>query len=264
MLNLAMLIQSKKNNTKEFNNLKDLAIKLNDLQIKHLNLTSNGALFTGDSMFSSHIYSSNNETVIRNNSLSNGFAYFNSTNCRKVLMNFYSLSEDTEIIFVTNNFNGTLNLNQTDSYMISAYNLITKEKLNIDICKNTTGVIQMPINLPNFNQTFYTEMKQEGIDILDPKDPIFNDRCMSYVDKPTNADTTINWRRGAYLGGIMPLCRGVNCKYNGVTDDGYVNCTCGIGTDTEIQSISISVALDSINNINFEIITCPNVWVIYF
>jgi hypothetical protein len=265
MLNLAMLLQvNLKNNTVKINNLKQLALKLSNLQIKLANLTNNYTLMSGERMFSSLMYSPDNDTLVREDSINNNFAYFNLTNCKEALKDYYNLS-NSDIIFITNNFNGSLNEQQVNSYMVSAYNANTKEKLDIDICENITETIEIPLtNLTDFNLTFYKDMKQQGIDILNPDDPYYNDRCMSIVDNDTQADTTINWRRDKYMNRTLPQCVGINCKYHGITDDNYINCTCGIKTDIEMINNSVNFIVSYLTQFNFAIVTCPEAFSVIY
>jgi hypothetical protein len=257
MMNLAMLIEANKKNTNDLNMLKELVKKLNTLQVLKANLDQNATMITGDRMYSTLLYSSNNDTLIKETAKLNNFAYFNLTNCKLALINYYNLTNST-IIFTTNNFNATLNAKKVNSYMVSAYNSLTKDKLNLDICANITESIEIPLsNLTNLNLTLYKNMKAEGIDILNPKDSIYHDRCISVIDNDTQSDTTINWRRDNYLNNTILQCIGINCEYNGITEDNYINCTCGIMTDSEVLNTSVNVFLSTISQINFEIIACP-------
>jgi hypothetical protein len=259
MINLALLIQvNMKNYSNEIAKLKLLAQELNTLQVKSANLKSNTTLVSGERMFSSHLYNTNNETLVRENSVINDFAYFNLTNCRNALINFYNLTDDSDIIFQMNNFNASLSERQVNTYTMSAFNSHTIEKLDIDICANITESIQMPLsNLTNFNLTQYKELKKQGVDMLNPNDDYYNDRCKIY-DSELGSDTTLGYRRTNYLGNQIPQCFGFNCEYNGITRDAYINCTCGIKTDSEMFNEAVNIAVDSIAKINLAIAICPN------
>jgi hypothetical protein len=266
MLNLAMLLEVKtgKNDTNQLDYLKQIAKKFNNLLASKANVTNNGTTMTGERMFSSIIHSTN-DTLTREQSINNNFAYFNLTKCKAALVRFYNLTDTMDIMFITNNFNETLNQQGVNSYTISAYNAVTKEKLNIDLCQNITETIEIPIsNITGLNITKYNILKQSGVDIFNPNDPIYNDRCLSFVDNSTSkSDTTVNWRKANLLSKQIPQCVGINCEYHGITADNNLNCTCGIKTDIEILNTSVNIVLDYFSKLNIEIIMCPNAIFVY-
>jgi hypothetical protein len=246
-----------------------LKLKSQELRNKlvlYTNITTTSSVISGGPIFSSHIYYSGNEDVSRNLAIENKLPIFNMTNCEPILKQYYNMSEDSSIIYMADNFNSTLNVDKVNSYKLSAFDSTTRRKLDLDICQNTTQQILMPLsNITDFNITLYKEMKAQGIDILNPDDPYFNDRCQSFADNQTGADTTINYRRANYLQKRVPKCYGLNCTYQGVTNENYIRCNCtGIQTDIEILNKSFNYVITFISQFNIDIIKCYNVFPVFY
>jgi hypothetical protein len=253
LLNLEILLAKICNYSNE---LKKLKLKISDFNNKiilYSNLTLTDTLISGDSMYSSQIYSSMDTDI----AIKNNFPIFNMTECELILKKYYKLPDNSKFIFVTSNINSTLTDNNVNAYQISIYDSVSKNKLDTNICKNTTQMISMPLsNIANYNISSFKYMKQQGVDIFNPDDPYYNDRCRSYANNTTGLDTTVNWRRQNTARKI-PQCFGLNCTYEGVDDNNYVQCLCsGADTGSEIINKSVNFFLDSLSQFNIEIFTC--------
>jgi hypothetical protein len=89
-----MLIQSKVLKIKnELQKLKIMAIAINKFQILTRDFTNSSSFIAGDSMFSSQMYLSNNDTEVENVALQNGFPIYNLTNCKGALMLHYNITD---------------------------------------------------------------------------------------------------------------------------------------------------------------------------
>jgi hypothetical protein len=256
LLNLAMLIQRK--NSTDLAKLKLLSSELNERYIMSKNITSNTTIVGGDTMFSSQIYTSDDkDSVVEESSLKDKFPILNIKPCERILRQYYNISSLTPIVYVKKNYNPVFNPNQINTYILSAYEATNKTKLDINLCKNITQSIQIPLtNLTNFNLTKYQEIKKLGIDIYNPNDPYFNDRCLGLVDNQTNYDTTVNWRINNYYETTIPECNGLDCAYSGIDENNFVNCTCNL-QDDEYYVKPVYYIKDSLTRFNFEVIQCP-------
>jgi hypothetical protein len=254
-LNLNMLLQNlSQGNDSEKELLKQKAIILNDKLVQYA-LTGNSTnLISGNSIFSTFI--SQNDELSKENAIKFNHPIFNSTDCEDFLVREYNLSSRYDLILVTNKINASLNNNDKESYKFSAYNGKTGKKLDIDICNNIKYSVQLPItNTTIFNLTAYKVLKTEGIDIFNPSDPAFTDRCYTHIDNQTGADTTVNWRKQNYLQQNIPMCVGINCTYQGVSD--YIQCTCtGMQTDNVLVNEVIDYLFTAISKFNIAVIFC--------
>jgi hypothetical protein len=259
-LNLNMLLQNladSSNTEKEL--VKQKAIALNDKLVKYVIASNNTSLLSGNSMFSTYI--SNNDEQSIENAIRFNHPLFNSTECEEFLVKHYNLSSTDDLLFTTNKINTNLNNNDNDSYKFSIYNSYTGKKLDLDLCNNLTYNIQLPItNMTAFNLTKYNELKSEGIDSFNPNDPAFTDRCYSHIDNKTGADTTINSRKQTYLQQNQPMCVGINCTYQGLSEFDYIQCTCtGMTSDNALVNKAINYFFTAVSKFNIAVIFCSKV-----
>jgi hypothetical protein len=257
LLNLEIMIaQICQKKTNSLQQLKLKAIELTNKMVLLSNFTNNSTIITGDSMVSSHIYHSSSE-VQSQEAVDNGFPIYNLTACEAILRHYYNFTEDIGLLYMSNSYDSSLNDNGVNSYQISVYESSSKHKLDISICKNITQNIYLPIsNITGLNMTQYREMKAQGVDIFNPKDPYYTDRCITVSDNSTDGDTTVNMRR-QNAAKQLPQCYGFNCTYLGIDDNNYIECQCtGIDTGVEIFNRSINFIMDSFSQFNIDIITC--------
>jgi hypothetical protein len=243
-------------NQSEKERLKIKAIQLNKKIVKSGNFTNGTNMVMGDSMFSTYVYT--NSELSRENAITLAHLIFNSTECDDFLVKVYNLTSADEIVRVTNKINSTLNTLNTDSYAYSAYNGITGEKLDLVLCNNLTYSVQMPLsNKSEVNLTLYKELKYQGIDIFNPNDTAFTDRCFTHIDNQTGGDTTVNYRKQKYFQQNVPICMGINCIYKGISEFDYVECTCtGLVTDNEMINTLVNTFMGAVSKFNISVIFC--------
>jgi hypothetical protein len=95
------------------------------------------------------------------------------------------------------------------------------------------------------------------IDIYDPMDRAFNDRCFSFIDNLTKFDTTINYRREFYFQNKTVQCSD-NCTYEGFDFYNFLTCKCiGLSPNVAIQITFIGYQFtDEVTNVNLGVIAC--------
>jgi hypothetical protein len=260
LMNLAMLLETKTEDNyakKELYKMK--SDQLITKSISYNRKTNNNFILLGDAMYSSQFYYSNNDQSSKQYAIKNGLAIFNVTECETVLKQYYNIYDPNYIVFSTSRIDAAMNLDNITTYMFSAYDFNNQTKLDIDICKNLTLQIEMPFNNFGLNLTVYKDFKEQGLDIFDPNDPYFNNRCTSYVETLINADTTINWRRMNLYQSQGPMCLGANCTYNGINDIDYISCSCaGVLTETQFINNLRTTSLGTVTNFNMGIVACSN------
>jgi hypothetical protein len=229
-----------------------------DKVVSFTNIPTNGTVVIGDSMFSGQLYTSGtNSTTIRENAVTNGLPIYDTAACDKVLKEFYNLTDNDEILYLTGGFNPSLNQEAVSTYKITAYDGQTKQKLNMDLCQNISQTVELPLNsnTTEFNLTQYNEMKEAGIDIFDPEDPFFTDRCATF--NSTGDGTSLSWRRKNLYQKKQPMCIGFSCTFEGISAYNYIKCNCtGLKTDIEMFNKLVDTIISSISKLNVGIITC--------
>jgi hypothetical protein len=254
-LNLLMEIQKSNNNSIELKKLKLDANKLLDQLVSTVNLNNTEGMVFGDSMYSGQVFKiTNNDTFIAELATSNSLPLYNMTECDKLLKSYYNVSD---ITYATSSLDGTV-VHDTGNnlYNINAYDTATSAPLDLNYCNNSLTV-QLPlVDISEIDITKFNEMKKQGVDIFNPNDPAFNDRCNAHVDNITGLDTTVNWRKKNYLSHKVPVCVGHNCTYKAISEKNYITCDCQGLSSIGIFNRMENVVTATIAQVNLGIVTC--------
>jgi hypothetical protein len=260
LLNLAMAISSKSKNSVDKEMLKLKAEEINSKQLLYSDVKDNETLITGDEMFSSQLYKSSSALKGKQDAMKNGLPVYDTADCEAFLRGYYNMSDTSDILYMANKFDASMNADGTNSYKLSAYDSVTKSPLNLDLCSGTANTVQIPVDPKEVNMTLYNAMKNKSnIDIYNENDPAFNDICYTYVNTD-GKDTTLNWRRTNLLQEKLPMCIGFNCTYEGLNEFDYVQCNCtGFKSNVEIVNKFVDVAVKTLAELNLKVIYCYKV-----
>ena len=142
----------------------------------------------------------------------NNISTLNLKECEKKLKDHYNISDnDPLIIFKVDNNVSNINIPIVE-YEI--YDPITKQSLNLDICKDTTINIEYPVNI-----------NEDEIFKHDPNSAFYKDRCFPFTsDRGT--DIIIEDRKKEYNEKNLALCE-KDCEFIGYNKDNKkVSCKC--------------------------------------
>jgi hypothetical protein len=254
-----MLLYSKANtnNDEQKDLLKWKADEITKKTLLYSNTNSKSSLY-GDRMYSGVVYYSSFDAAAKDTALKNGLPVFNITDCNELLKSHYGIQDPSDIIYMTNKVDATMNMDKYNSYKLSAFNSQTKDKLDIDLCSNMNVNIELPVTENvEVNLTAYRRMKQDGFDTFDPNDLAFNDICATNPVEQMNVDTTVNWRRQNLFPSRIPLCVGMNCTYHGITDNDYVNCKCsGLNSNNDVTLKMVEYQMKNTTSFNAGVMLC--------
>jgi hypothetical protein len=253
-----MMVETKSSNDPlQKQKLQLYSTEIMDKIVYNIDLTSNSTKLFGDSVFAGQIYKSSDFEQSLDMAIQNNLPIFNMTECEVQLKQKYNLNKDSEIIYVTSMTDRLMNIQNKTSYNILAYENKTKQKLDLTYC-NKTSTVEMPLtNTSMINLTLYKVMKEQGIDIFNPDDPIFNDICVSYNDNNNLMDTTLNWRRQNLYQQKRPMCIGFNCTYKSINEFNYIKCSCSeLDSQSSIINTLSDVLMSTLSEINISIVTC--------
>jgi hypothetical protein len=257
-LNLLMFLQKYTNNTDSAQlRLKTQAII--DKLVGFTKVPANGSLVFGDSMYSGQMYTSNsNSKATYENAVKNNLPIYDTKACDVLLRAYYNITDDDEILYVTNNFDQSLSSNGLNSYTLTAYDSGTRTKLDINLCQNISQSVEIPLsNQTGFNLTQINQLKDQGYNVFDQNDPLFTDRCSIYIDKSTGMDTSLTWRRNHLYQQRKPMCIGINCTLQGVSENSYIKCNCtGLQSDSQVFNEIFDSIISSVSELNVGITVC--------
>ena len=142
------------------------------------------------------------------------------------------------------------------------YNPYTKEKIDLEICSNTSIAIYAPITLNNKENSLYNELSEQGYDLFDANNSFYIDPCAPYTST-NGTDVSLRDRKDYYYNEDIVLCED-SCKYVNVsTQTEKVYCQCkvksSVNTDSD-QEFSPQKLVESFYKVdtisNFEVLYC--------
>ena len=142
------------------------------------------------------------------------------------------------------------------------YNPYTKEKIDLEICSNTSIAIYAPISLNNKENSLYNDLNEQGYDLFDANNSFYIDPCAPYTST-NGTDVSLRDRKDFYYNEDIVLCED-NCKYIKVdTQTEKVYCDCKVKNGVNIDSnqefspqklVESFYKVDTISN--FEVLYC--------
>ena len=187
----------------------------------------------------------------QNNNEYNNISNIYLGKCEKKLIEYYNINNNTILLILKIDYFEEGLLIPIIEYEI--YNLITKEKLDINICKYIKIEINIPVNIDEQNIFKYNYSNE-----------YYNDVCYPYTTEK-KTDIILKDRRNEYINNNLSLCEN-NCEYTKYDyDKKKVVCECFIKIKFPIISeIKINKDLllnnfkDMKNMMNIYIIKCYN------
>lgn len=156
------------------------------------------------------------------------FSRVNFGNCDKKLRKAYQLANNEAILIAHIEL---LNATSINSMYLDFYSSTGKKLSPEKYCRNETVTINYNVDQDNLSLSLkeISEMKDENIDVFNPQDDFFNDKCFPYSSKNnTSYDVSMDIRRKNYYQKV-PVC-GEGCKYIEMDSVNLISsCSCEIG-----------------------------------
>ena len=139
-------------------------------------------------------------------------------------------------------------------------------KVSLDICKNDTIKIQVPVALEASQLSLIADMEESGYNIFDINDTFYNDICSTYTAQ-NGADMTLSSRKTIIYDSVkdMFLCQ-EGCEFQSFnTNTSSANCHCQVQTEeTVVDSSKLSFDkkeffdgfYKTLYNSNFRVVKC--------
>ena len=180
-------------------------------------------------------------------SISNNISYIDLSNCEKALKEQGIIAQSEYINYIKTDANNST---------FTKFDYFAPNGTAIDkkYCNNVSTIVSFPIpEIPGLNLTKYDEFFDKGVNIFEPNDPYFNDRCIPIRRNSTS--TTILSRRNDFMK-ISLICS-PGCKLIGInTTTGYMDCDCKLLDEAPIFSAIGNKVLSIISSLNLEIVNC--------
>ena len=228
----------------------------------------------------------NNEELILKNPDNSIFQLSNSLNEKNILNNeifiYYNLSiidfgKCEELLKIENKIPDNIGLiilkyesyynNSKNKYVqYEIYNPINRRKiLDLSVCKDYNIDIYIPIKDLNISLDNYENAKNQGYDILNPKDKFYNDVCTKYTSN-YSTDLIVNDRRDIIYNENNRICQD-NCEYKDINIKTHLGkCECPPDKKCQIEfnllDHKISFNKDKLSNNFKDISSISNIIII--
>jgi len=175
--------------------------------------------------------------------------------CEETLRDVYHLDENISLIILKHEKMTSIISEKSIQYEI--YNSLTKERLDISVCKNQINILY-PLSLDKNEINLYENLNKSGYDIFDINSKFYNDICTPY--KTENGTDILLSDRINDIYDDTYECPS-NCKYSSFSNNlSYLNCECSIiSKNITLEDIGTMV-IDSFTNVlkvaNYKFLKC--------
>ena len=198
------------------------------------------------------------------NNRSNLVSSIDLGDCEQKLREQEGLNESEQFLMVKLDIrNLTLNATYVQYEIFNPHNY---SKVSLDICKNISIKIEVPVALEISTLSFITSLEDSGYNIFDITDDFYNDICSTYT-APNGADMTLSSRKTRIYDSVkdLYLCQ-EGCEFESFdSNTSKAQCSCQVQetesvTDVSKISFKKSEFIDSfystLYNSNFRVLNC--------
>ena len=146
--------------------------------------------------------------------------------CEDKLKNYYKIPNEEPLII----YKIDLKYQELHKTFVQyeVYNPINLELLDLSICKDTTIIINSPVQLNDMTSTLYDSLKESGFNLFNENDSFYNDVCSTYTSI-NKTDITLADRKQVIFNnnGNITLCQ-TGCEleyYNSKTRKAKCKCS---------------------------------------
>ena len=202
------------------------------------------------------------EEQINNNNTNISTIYLGE--CENILKSQYNISDADSLLIIKTDIKDEELSATYVQYEI--YHPITKEKLDLNYCKDINIVIHVSVNLDDNTVALYDSLSESGYNLFDSEDDFYNDICSTYTSQ-NGTDMTLTDRKIEIYSVIenISICQ-ERCEfesYNKTTKKAKCNCEIQKNdTETDISKINFSSKnfvnsfISTLKNSNFLVMKC--------
>ena len=113
------------------------------------------------------------------NTNNNTLSYIDIGDCEEIIKKKFNISKNDSLIILKADIkNKDLSATYVQYEIYEPYNL---NKIELDICKNTTATIKTPTNLSHEAILLYDDLQKQGYNLFNSSDSFYNDICTRYT-----------------------------------------------------------------------------------
>ncbi len=138
------------------------------------------------------------------------------------------------------------------------FNPLNGEKFNSSICSEIKTKLAIPYKqkenlvLSKYLQNY---RKNKNVDLYNPVSLGYYSRCVKSKHLDTSADISLSFKRNKMFQNQSIECS-KTCSYEGLDENGYVNCDCNTSGEKEISNTGMNFTFEAIPSMNYDIFLC--------
>ena len=194
--------------------------------------------------------------------INDGISSIDLGDCESIIKKENNIDEKVSLIILKYDIKTKESLATQVKYDV--YNPITKKKLNLDSCKNTSITIYSPVDLNDNLFEIYKYTNEQGYDIFDPENIFYKDVCTPYTTI-NGTDIILTDRINDILNNTGPLCEDI-CDYEGFDiETKKVICECDVkindnSTESSNENFQLKkfekIYTDLKKQLNYKVLKC--------
>ena len=193
--------------------------------------------------------------------INDGISSIQMGECETILKNKYNISENISLIILKYDLKANESISRQVEYEV--YDPLTRQKLNLEYCNNTSINLYVPIELDEDLLELYEKANNQGYDLFDPENIFYTDICTPYTSI-NGTDIILSDRIADILNNIGSLCE-KNCGYGEVyTENKKVLCKCSTKIENTLKIREEAFSLKKFENIyshiknhlNYKVLKC--------
>ena len=193
--------------------------------------------------------------------INDGLSSIQLGDCESILKKENNISENVSLIILKYDLKTNQSLSKKVEYEV--YNPLTRQKLNLDKCKDTNIDVYVPVDMDEDLLELYEKANSQGYDIFDPESIFYTDVCTPYTSK-IGTDIILSDRVSDILNNIGSLCEN-SCDYREVyTENKKVLCKCSTKMNYNLDITKDVFSLNKYeklylhikNNMNYKVLKC--------
>ena len=161
----------------------------------------------------------------------------NLTECEAILKEVYKIDKNESLILLKLLYGENTGANKTFQYEL--YHPITRQKLNLSYCDNTTANVYVPFEIGDKQIEIYNDLVDQGYDPLDLNDIFYREICTPYKSE-NGTDVLLDDREEFVYSSLVnvSLCPS-GCNYSDFSlYHKYIKCECG-ANNSDIVTLDI-------------------------
>ena len=198
------------------------------------------------------------------NSLNPNISNIDLVECEDILKKENNITKEQSLILLKTDIKNEDLSSTVVQYEI--YHPVTKDKLNLESCKDVKIVVNVPVKLDSNKVSLYDSLSESGYNLFDSEDSFYNDICATYTSE-NGTDMLLEDRKKEIFSknGNISLCQD-GCKfesYNKTTQKAKCNCDAqSESTETDLEKINFDKKkvgksfLTTLTNSNFFVLKC--------